>query len=375
MKIVMVGPVYPYKGGIAHYMGMMCKTFAKKHEVIALSYKMQYPKFMYKKEQKDYESDTFKVDGTNYCINTANPFNWVHVAKKINKLSPDLVVFQWWHPYFAPCYQIICSLLKTKEILFVCHNVFPHERFPMDRLLTQATLKKGKYYIVHSKLDEVDLLSVKKDARYKKAVIPTYNVFNKSQLEKDDARKILNVAQNEFVLLFFGLIREYNGLKYLLKALSIIKNKIPNVKLYIVGDFGGEKDHYLKIIKDLNIENYILIEDAYVSDDDVEKYFTATDMVILPYESATQSGIVQIAYEFLKPVVVTNVGGLPEVVADGKTGYVVPPFNAEELGQAIVKFYECNDKRHFEKEIENEAYKFSWDRMNEILDEIVEGGN
>ena len=322
MKIVMVGPVYPYKGGIAHYMGMMCKTFAKKHEVIALSYKMQYPKFMYKKEQKDYESDTFKVDGTNYCINTANPFNWVHVAKKINKLSPDLVVFQWWHPYFAPCYQIICSLLKTKEILFVCHNV-----------------------------------------------------FNKSQLEKDDARKILNVAQNEFVLLFFGLIREYKGLKYLLKALSIIKNKIPNVKLYIVGDFGGEKDHYLKIIKDLNIENYILIEDAYVSDDDVEKYFTATDMVILPYESATQSGIVQIAYEFLKPVVVTNVGGLPEVVADGKTGYVVPPFNAEELGQAIVKFYECNDKRHFEKEIENEAYKFSWDRMNEILDEIVEGGN
>ena len=248
MKIVMVGPVYPYKGGIAHYMGMMCKTFAKKHEVIALSYKMQYPKFMYKKEQKDYESDTFKVDGTNYCINTANPFNWVHVAKKINKLSPDLVVFQWWHPYFAPCYQIICSLLKTKEILFVCHNVFPHERFPMDRLLTQATLKKGKYYIVHSKLDEVDLLSVKKDARYKKAVIPTYNVFNKSQLEKDDARKILNVAQNEFVLLFFGLIREYKGLKYLLKALSIIKNKIPNVKLYIVGDFGGEKDHYLKII-------------------------------------------------------------------------------------------------------------------------------
>ena len=220
----------------------------------------------------------------------------------------------------------------------------------MDRLLTQATLKKGKYYIVHSKLDEVDLLSVKKDARYKKAVIPTYNVFDKSQLEKDDARKILNVAQNEFVLLFFGLIREYKGLKYLLKALSIIKNKIPNVKLYIVGDFGGEKDHYLKIIKDLNIENYILIEDAYVSDDDVEKYFTATDMVILPYESATQSGIVQIAYEFLKPVVVTNVGGLPEVVADGKTGYVVPPFNPEELGQAIVKFYKCkNHKRHFPK--------------------------
>lgn len=245
----------------------------------------------------------------------------------------------------------------------------------MDRLLTQATLKKGKYYIVHSKLDEEDLLSVKKDARYKKAVIPTYNVFNKSQLEKDDARKILNVAQNEFVLLFFGLVREYKGLKHLLKALSIIKNKIPNVKLYIVGDFGGEKDHYLKIIKDLNIENYILIEDAYVSDDDVEKYFTATDMVILPYESATQSGIVQIAYEFFKTCSCYKCRGLPEVVADGKTGYVVPPFNAEELGQAIVKFYECNDKRHFEKEIENEAYKFSWDRMNEILDEIVEGGN
>ena len=373
MKIVMVGPVYPYKGGIPHYMGMMCKTFAKKHDVITLSYKLQYPKFMYKKEQKDYESDTFKVENTDYCINTANPFNWIAIASKINKLSPDLVVFQWWHPYFAPCYQTICGLLKTKEILFVCHNVFPHERFPLDRLLTKMTLRKGKYYIVHSKLDEKDLLSLNNKACYKRAVIPTYNVFNKQHMSKTNARKKLNASQDEFVLLFFGLVREYKGLKHLLKAVSGIKDKISNVRLYVVGDFAGEKNNYLEIIKNLEIEDYITIEDAYVSDDEIEKYFAAADMVILPYESATQSGIVQIAYEFFKPVVVTEVGGLPEVVVDGQTGYVVPPFDSEALSDAIVRYYECQDKKKFEVGIKSEAYKFSWDRMNEVLDELVEG--
>ena len=375
MKIVMVGPVYPYKGGIPHYMGMMCKTFAKEHEVITLSYKMQYPKFMYKKEQRDYESDTFKVEGTDYCINTANPFNWIHVARIINDMKPNLIVFQWWHPYFAPCYQVICSLLKTKEILFVCHNVFPHERFPMDRLLTKCTLKKGKYYIVHSKLDEEDLLSVKPNADYKRAVIPTYSVFNKQHMTKEKARKTLGVEQKEFMLLFFGLVRENKGLRHLLKAVSIIKDRIPCVRLYVVGDFDGEKDNYLKLINDLDIDNCVIIEDSYVSDDDIEKYFKATDMVVLPYESATQSGIVQIAYEFLKPVVVTNVGGLPEVVVDGKTGYVVQPLDAKALGNAILKYYECEDKKSFEVGIKDESHKFSWNRMNEILNEIIGGDN
>lgn len=373
MKIVMIGPVYPYKGGIPHYMGMMCKTFEKKHDVITLSYKMQYPKIMYKKEQKDYSSDTFKVDNTDYCINTANPFNWINVAHKINNINPDLIVFQWWHPYFAPCYQMICNMIKSKEILFVCHNVFPHERFPMDKLLTKTTLKKGKYYIVHSKIDEKDLLFLNKKAKYKRAVIPTYNVFNKKHMSKEEARLQLQTNQQDFVLLFFGLVREYKGLKHLLIAMGTIKKMIPNVRLYIVGDFAGTKDKYLDIIKEQKIEKNVTIVDGYVSDDEVEKYFAATDMVILPYESATQSGIVQIAYEFLKPVVVTEVGGLPEVVVDGKTGYVVPPLQPIKLVEAILKYYECKKKECFENGIREETYKFSWDRMNEVLEELVKG--
>ena len=316
-KIVLIGPVYPYKGGIAHYTSLLYRALVKKYDVEIISYKMQYPKFLFKKEQRDYSNDMFQIDNTRFLIHTANPFNIIEVGRMINKQKADMVIMQWWHPYFAPCYRILTAILGKKvKKLFICHNVFPHERFPADRQLTKMTLKKGDCYIVQSKQDEEDLKAIMKNPVYKRTVHPTYNAFRVEGISKEQARKRINLRVEENVMLFFGFVREYKGLKHLINAMPIVKEKIPNIKLLIVGDFGNDKQQYLDLMAENKVENVISIYEGYIPDKEVEKYFAACDLVVLPYESATQSGIVQIAYGFEKPVIVTNVGGLPDVVTD-----------------------------------------------------------
>ena len=334
-KIVLIGPVYPYKGGISHYTGLMYRALSAKYEVSMISYRFQYPKFLYKKEQKDYENDSFKIDGTDYMIHTANPVNWFSVAGKIRKINPDLIIFQWWHPYFAPCYWSVAKLLKKYRKLFVCHNVFPHERFPFDRLLAKMVLRQGDSFIVQSGKDGEDLKTILPDAVYEQTVHPTYNAFKFEEMSKEEGRRRLNIAPDRKLLLFFGFVREYKGLKYILEAMPRIAEKQKNISLLIVGDFGSQenKGFYEKIIEKNGINDYVEIYDGYIPDKEIEKFFAACDLVVLPYESATQSGIVQIAYGFEKPVVVTNVGGLPDVVNDGRTGYIVEPGNPKALAR------------------------------------------
>lgn len=369
-KIVLVGPVYPYKGGISHYTGLMYRALRSRYDVSMVSYKMQYPKFLFKKEQKDYSNDTFKIDGTNYWIHTANPLNLVGTAWKIRREKPDLVIFQWWHPYFAPCYWILCRLLGRCRILFVCHNVFPHERFPMDRFLTKLVLRQGDYFITQSKMDAEDLLSIEKDARYVQAVHPTYNAFKFEDMSREQARGLLGIGADERVVLFFGFVREYKGLRHLLRAMPLLRGFGMGVRLLVVGDFGDDRQEYMDLIDELGIGDMLEIHGGYIPDKEVEKYFAASDLVALPYESATQSGIVQIAYGFEKPVVVTDVGGLPDVVTDGETGYVVEPGNPDALAEAVRRYFEEGKEEEFRRNIEHEAYKYSWDRMTEHVERL-----
>lgn len=371
-RIVIIGPVYPYKGGIAHYTALMYRALAQKHDVTLVSYSMQYPKLLFKKEQRDWENETFKVEDAVYWINTANPFSCIAGARKINRLNPELVMIQWWHPYFAPCYVLISKFLKKSiKQLFVCHNVFPHERFVMDRTLTKMVLKNGDFFILHSEQDKKDLLSIKPDGTLKKTYIPTYNAFKLNDMSKDAARELLNLGQDEKVLLFFGFVREYKGLKWLIKAMPLIMKRLSGVKLLIVGDFGSDKEDYLKLIEECQARDAIRIYDGYIPDSEVEKYFAACDLVACPYESATQSGIVQIAYGFEKPVIATRVGGLPEVVEDNKTGYIVESMQYEMLAAKICEFFEQNKAEEFHEHIVEEAYKFSWDRMREVVEELL----
>ena len=368
MRIVLIGPVYPYKGGISHYTSLLCRALRQKHEVIMVSYKMQYPKFLFKKEQKDYSNKSFQVDDTKYWIHTANPINLFLAARRIRKLRPDAVILQWWHPYFAPCYRILAMLLGKIPLLITCHNVFPHERFPLDRFLTRMVLKRADGYIVQSHLDEKDLLTVKPDANYVVTPHPTDNAFKMKNMSRAEARELLAVGHDSPMLLFFGFVREYKGLKYLLDALPEVKKRIPDISLWVVGDFGDDKDVYLEQIEKNRIGDNIRLVEGYVPDQEVEKYFAAADLVVLPYVSATQSGIVQIAYGFDKPVVVTDVGGLPDVVRHKETGYVVPSGNAQEIAKAVISFYQEDRETDWESNIRKQAAEFSWETMVERME-------
>ncbi len=421
-KIVMIGPVYPYKGGISHYTGLMNRSLSEKYETVMISYKMQYPKFLFKKEQRDYENDSFKIENTQYLINTANPFNLVSTARKIRKMKPDVVIFQWWHPYFSPCYWIMEKCLHGIKKMFVCHNVFPHERFPLDKFLAKMVLKSGDCFITHSAKDAKDLLTIKKTENVVQAVHPTYNAFKFEDLTAEEARKRLNIKEEEHVLLFFGFVREYKGLKHLLRAMPELKKADPKIKLLVVGDFGEDEPEYMDLISKLDIkdvlaiykgyipdkevEQYFAASDlvvlpyesadepeymdliskldikdvlaiykGYIPDKEVEQYFAASDLVVLPYESATQSGVVQMAYGFGKPVLVTEVGGLPDVVTDQKTGYVVTPKCPGEIAEKVQEFFAKHRAEEFSEHIKAEEYKFSWDRMREHVETLYEKAN
>lgn len=367
-KIILIGPVYPYKGGISHYTGLMCKELTKRHDVEMISYKMQYPKFLFHKEQRDYSNDSFKIEDAEYLLNTANPFNIVRTAHHIRRKKPDMVVIQWWHPYFAPCYFLLTRFMGRQNVVFVCHNVFPHERFPMDKVLTRLVLKGGSHFIVHAAEEAKELTKIQSHPDYVVTPHPTYNAFCFEGMSREQAREELSIGREEHILLFFGYVREYKGLKYLLRAMPQICRADEKVRLWVVGEFGADSEEYFNLICELEIEDHVQVRDSYTPDREVEKYFAAADLVALPYTSATQSGIVQIAYGFTKPVVVTNVGGLPDVVEDGETGYIVEPENPKAIADAVVRFFREGQAQRMQENIEKEACRFSWERMGEVIE-------
>ena len=372
MRIAMVGPVYPFKGGIAQYTGAMSNNLLKENEVKAFSFSMLYPKALYKHEQRDYENRTFEFKNVDYCLNSVNPISWYRTAAAINRYKPDTVIVQWWHPWFAPCYWVLLRHLKKDiKIIFLCHNVLPHEGFPMKRLLSRMVLRKGTGFIVHSEQDEQDLKALVPTPRFIRTVHPTYNQFRKRFIDKPTARRELGIPDDQEMLLFFGFIRKYKGLTHLIRALPEICAARPNAHLWVVGDFfDNDKADYEALIRENGCADKLTLVDGYLPDDRVEPYFAAADLCVLPYESATQSGVIQISYSFGCPVVATDVGGLPEVVLDGKTGYVVPALDDKALAAAVIRFFEENRTEYFAGWIEKEAEKYSWDRMNEQVKKL-----
>lgn len=376
MKIVMVGPVYPYKTGIAHYTGTLYKQLIKNHEVKIYSYSMMYPKIMYKKPQRDYDDDVTKIDGVEYVLNSANPFSAVSLAKRINRDNPDLVILQWVHPYFAPCNSILERCLNKKiKIAYICHNSLPHERFPFDKALTKITLKKSDLIIAHSNSDADVLREMFPDITVAVNPHPVYNFFKVKDMPKDEGRSLLNLKETDKVLLFFGLVRDYKGLKHLLNAMPEIVKKYPETCLLIAGDFGSSKDKYMEIIEEYNLSNYIQIFEGHIPTAEVEKFFAACDLVVLPYESATQSGVIQVSYGFEKPVLATNVGGLPDVVDNMKTGYIVEPFRPDLIAEKVIDFFENKRADEFKQNVIESAYKFSWDRMEKCIMDNLKNSN
>lgn len=369
-RIVLIGPVYPYKTGLSYYVSLLYNKLKESADVKLYSYSMQYPKLLYKRPQKDYADDTIKVDEAEYVLNSANPISWVKLAGRINSDKPELVIFQWLHPYFAPCYWSITKLLRNTKVLYICHNAIPHERFICDKFLTKITLRQADYIIVHSESDGEILKAMLPKAVIRVNPHPAYNFFKIKNMTKRRAREILSIGADAKVLLFFGLVREYKGLKHLLNAMPEIVKRFPNIKLLIAGDFGGSRTQYDEMISALHVQKYVDVYAGHIPIPEVEKFFAACDMVVLPYESATQSGVVQVAYGFHKPVLATNVGGLPDVIEHMKTGYVVEPQNPAALSEAITDYFMNDRVNEFAAHIAETAYRFSWDRMKETIEAL-----
>lgn len=241
-------------------------------------------------------------------------------------------------------------------------------------MLTRLALNSGSHFIVHAAEEAKELTKIQRHPDYVVTPHPTYNAFRFEGMSREQARERLSIGREERILLFFGYVREYKGLKYLLRAMPEICREDEKVKLWVVGEFGADREEYFDLIRELEIEDRVQVRDAYTPDREVEKYFAAADLVVLPYTSATQSGIVQIAYGFTKPVVVTDVGGLPDVVKDDETGYIVESESPQAIAEAVGRFFREGQAQRMQENIEKEAYRFSWERMGEVLEGFMREG-
>jgi glycosyltransferase involved in cell wall biosynthesis len=372
VKICLIGPTYPFRGGIAHHTTLLYRTLRKEHTVTFYAFQRQYPRWMFPgKTDVDTSAIAIREEGVENILDSLNPISWWSVFRKIRRDDPDLVIIPWWVSFWTPPFWTISSLLRTftrSRILFICHNVVAHESRFMDNLCTKSVLRKGDYYLVHSDDDFKNLKGILPRANVKKTYHPSYDVFNYQDTSKDATRQQLGLAGR--VLLFFGFVRPYKGLKYVIEALPLIRERLA-VTLLVVGEFWEKKEPYLRRIDELKVQDSVRIVDDYIPNEKVQTYFGASDVVILPYVSGTGSGIVQMAYGFNKPVIATRVGSLPDVVQDGVTGFLVEPGSAEAIADAVIRFYEENRETNFIQHITEEREKYSWDRMVEVIESFV----
>jgi glycosyltransferase involved in cell wall biosynthesis len=373
MRIAILGPTWPFTGGLTHYNVWLSNFLQRRgHTIKVFSYTLFCPKRLYpgKKLVDVTQSDRSEFEYVR-LINSANPFNWPKVVRKVKSFNPNYILIYWWTPFMAPMYRYIITRVNAKAIC-VCHNVIPHERTPADKRLTRRCFRTIDYFIVHGQKEKDDLLNFMPKINASSIIVtphPSYNVqFVFEELSKAQAQEKLQLSGK--VLLFFGFIRPYKGLPYLLQALPLINEKYVDVTLLIVGEFWkGQREIADKIIKEHALEN-IRIVDEYVPDEEVGMYFQASDVVILPYESATGSGIIQIAFGFKKPVIATDVGTLAEIVHDKKSGLIIPPKNVKSIADAVSYFFEKLDQKNLEKYIEKDAYRFSWNKLVDVIEDI-----
>ena len=356
MKIALIGPFPPYRGGISMFNHSLSEELNKDHDLFKVSFSRQYPKFLFPGKS---EIDEINDNSSERIIDSLNPFSWKKVAYRLIELNPDLVIFQFWHPYFSICYlSIIKRLTKCKKtkIILNCNNILPHEKFPFDGYLAKKLLQRANSIIVMSKEVEKQLHNLIDKPNYKKLNHPNYKVFGKP-ISKSSAKKKLDIKRSK-VMLHFGLIRNYKGLDVLLRAIKKIQNQLDDFLLLVAGECYEDEKYYANLIDELEINSIVNLNLKFIPKEEVSTYFCASDVVILPYRSATQSGIIPIAYQYLKPVIVSNVGGLPDVVHNGKTGFVCEP-TVQSLSKSILKFFSSKNI-DFSENIKKENRLFSW---------------
>ncbi len=362
------------RGGIAHYIALLYRKLEERgHGVRVLSFYRQYPSFLFPgSTQKDEGTELIPVHA-HPLLDSINPLSWIRAYFWLKKGKPDLILFKYWMPFFAPCYATLAFLSKFLlhvKIVYLCDNIIPHEKKPGDILLTRLGLRFVDFFIVQSRSVLNDLLRFRPEAQYSEVSHPVYEIFP-APVSKTEARKRLGIPDVKTIL-YFGYIRHYKGLPFLIEAMSVAGLK--SIRLLVCGEFYEGREEVLEQIGHLGLRDSITLVDRFIPNEDVPLYFCASDLVVLPYVSATQSGIVQVAYHYNKPVIITRVGGLPEVVLDGRTGYVVPPRDAEALATAILKFYREDKEAVFVEAVKEVKKRYSWDRMVEAVETAMHEG-
>ena len=366
MKIIIIGPAYPYRGGIADTNESLCQSLNEMgHQASIITFTVQYPDFLFPgKSQYNAEANEnqFKIKR---LIHSLNPVNWHRTARYINKLKPDLVIVRYWMPYFAPSMGTIVRWLDKKIVtIAMCDNVIPHEKRIGDRTLTRYFTGAFDGFITLSKttLQELDEFTDKPKTFYPHPI--NKNLGNK--IDRGKARKYLHLKENGNYLLFFGLIRDYKGLDLTLQAMGKPVVKDLNIHLLVVGEFYEPKDKYEKLIDELGLQDQVTIIDQFIPTTEIKYYFSAADMIIQTYKSASQSGVSQIAYNFECPILVTNTGGLSEFVQHEKTGYVSEK-DPDEIADYIADYFINNRQDDFSRNMLLEKPKFSWEAFSDQI--------
>ena len=372
-KIIILGSAYPLRGGgIASFNECLCRSFTNnEYNCKIYTFSLQYPALLFPGKTQ-YSEETKPEDlEIEVLVNSINPFNWIKVGKKIAKEKPDVLIFRYWTPFMSPCFGTIARFVKRNKhtkIITIVDNMIPHERHFYDTILTKYFVKPNDAYVAMSQsvFDDIDKFDSQKP---KKLVLhPLYDNFGKT-VSKTEALNKLELSQEYTYLLFFGFIRAYKGLDLLLEAFADKRLRSFPVKLIVAGEFYEDSKPYLQIIEKNNLQDNVVLRTEFIPNDGVKDYFCAADLIVQPYKSATQSGVTQIGYHFEKPMLVTNVGGLSEIIPHGKVGYVVEP-NSTEIADALIDFLER--KPDFSLAIKEEKKKYSWEEFVHSIISLTE---
>ena len=381
MKLAFLGPAPPFRGGIVTYYGMLGRCLGERgHEVFWSSFKEQYPGFLFPgTEQTGETAPWLDLPNTPRFV-PWSPWSWRQTARDLERESPDALVIKYWLPFFAPGLWGVTRRLRRRtdiRIVYLLDNVIAHEKYPLGNWLTGRALAQGHGWIAQSDQVRRDLFQVLPDTDADQVITVPHPVYDfgvpgRPRKTKAEARAALGLPANGHLALFFGFIKSYKGVVHLIDATGPLKREFGDgLRVLIVGDIYGEKQPYLDRIAASGGADIIDLVDDFVPDETVEDYFVAADLAVLPYVSATQSGIVQIAYNYDLPVVTTDVGGLPEVVKDGETGYIVPAADADALAGAVTRFFRENRAEAFGKAVAVEKGKYSWDRLAEAIEDLA----
>lgn len=366
MNIIIIGTAHPYRGGLAAFNERLAGQFLQEgHQVEMYTFTLQYPGFLFPGKTQFTDGPAPKHLSIKRKINSCNPLNWIAVGNEIRRKRPDMVVFAYWMSFMAPCFGTIARIVKHNHktrCIGLIHNMIPHETNILDKLFPGyfVSAMDGFTTLSEAVIKDINIFD-KKDCPKTWAPHPIYDHYGEL-IDKEEARRQLGLKIEGKYVLFFGFIRDYKGLDILIDAFGDLRLQDNEVRLLIAGEFYGDPKPYLDRISALDISDIVVLHNDYIPDNKVNLYFRACDIVAQPYKTATQSGVTQVAFHFEKPMLVTNVGGLPEIVPDGKIGYVVEP-HAQNIADALYKFYDEDKEMEFTQGVREEKKKYSWDRM------------